>query len=189
MDSQEAQKAASRVYERLLAQGRAEPAARRDAERWVKGNYGIDIVLPPPTLTTWTCSLCQKKHRKVFWLERQARQEAFCLQCIRQTWAEQARSSAPAVHREPAERPSRAPTPEQAHAKARRDFRDTQGEDSEGSVLFLLVFAAFLVGSLVAIYLWSEPETARELWANLEEAASNLLQELKIGHFQGWQGV
>ena len=35
--------AGRKVYERLLAQGRTELEARHDAERWVKGNLGMDI--------------------------------------------------------------------------------------------------------------------------------------------------
>ena len=37
-----------RVYKKLLAQGRAEPEARRDAEKWVMGNFGIEVKLPEP---------------------------------------------------------------------------------------------------------------------------------------------
>lgn len=39
---------ATTVYRRLLAQGRSEPDARRDAERWVKGNFGLAVMLPTP---------------------------------------------------------------------------------------------------------------------------------------------
>lgn len=40
--------AAHKVYNALLRQGRPEADARRDAERWVLGNYGHKVVLPPP---------------------------------------------------------------------------------------------------------------------------------------------
>ena len=42
------QEAAEIVYERLLAQGRPEEQARRDAERWVLGNFGIAVKLQEP---------------------------------------------------------------------------------------------------------------------------------------------
>ena len=41
-------KAAQTIYDVLLRQGRAEPDARRDAQRWVEGNYGYEVVLPVP---------------------------------------------------------------------------------------------------------------------------------------------
>ena len=40
--------AAEKVYERLIAQGRPEPDARRDAEAWVQGNLGVAVQLPAP---------------------------------------------------------------------------------------------------------------------------------------------
>ena len=43
-----AERAARKVYERLLKQGRSEPAARRDAEEWVRGNLGAEVTLPAP---------------------------------------------------------------------------------------------------------------------------------------------
>ena len=42
MTLEQALEKADTVYRRLLAQGRSEPDARRDAERWVKGNHGVD---------------------------------------------------------------------------------------------------------------------------------------------------
>ena len=39
---------ATTVYRRLRAQGRPEADARRDAERWVKGNFALDVTLPAP---------------------------------------------------------------------------------------------------------------------------------------------
>ena len=39
---------ANTVYRRLLAQGRREADARRDAERWVMGNHGVEVTLPAP---------------------------------------------------------------------------------------------------------------------------------------------
>ena len=85
IDKSEAQKVASKVYERLLAQGRAEPQARRDAEKWVKGNYGVDVTLPAPsTAPTVRCARCGKGQRKLFWIEGElSRQESLCLDCIR----------------------------------------------------------------------------------------------------------
>ena len=85
IDKSEAQKAASKVYERLLAQGRPEPQARRDAEKWVKGNYGVDVTLPAPsTAPTVRCARCGKGQRKLFWIEGElSRQESLCLDCIR----------------------------------------------------------------------------------------------------------
>ena len=48
MTLEQALEKADTVYRRLLAQGRSEPDARRDAERWVKGNHGLDVTLPAP---------------------------------------------------------------------------------------------------------------------------------------------
>ena len=48
MTLEQALEKADTVYRRLLAQGRSEPDARRDAERWVKGNHGVDVTLPAP---------------------------------------------------------------------------------------------------------------------------------------------
>ena len=88
----EAKRAASKVYERLLAQGRAEPQARRDAEKWVKGNYGVDVSLPAPSAApTVRCARCGKGQRKLFWVEGElARQESLCLDCIRRAFVESA---------------------------------------------------------------------------------------------------
>ena len=44
---EEARKASLKVYRRLLAQGRPEQDARRDAERWVKGNLGVEVSIRP----------------------------------------------------------------------------------------------------------------------------------------------
>ena len=48
MTLEQALEKATTVYRRLLAQGRSEPDARRDAERWVKGNFGLAVTLPAP---------------------------------------------------------------------------------------------------------------------------------------------
>ena len=48
MTLEKALEKATTVYRRLLAQGRSEPDARRDAERWVKGNFDVDVTLPAP---------------------------------------------------------------------------------------------------------------------------------------------
>ena len=45
---QQGLEAAEKVYTALLAQGRPEAAARRDAERWVAGNLGVEVKLPDP---------------------------------------------------------------------------------------------------------------------------------------------
>ena len=44
----QATKNAKIVYDRLLKQGRPEADARRDAERWVLGNNGVEVTLPAP---------------------------------------------------------------------------------------------------------------------------------------------
>ena len=45
---EQATKNAGIVYDRLLKQGRPEADARRDAERWVFGNNGVEVTLPAP---------------------------------------------------------------------------------------------------------------------------------------------
>ena len=52
MISQEAaHRQADTVYRRLLAQGRPEADARRDAERWVMGNHGVEVKLAEPSIS------------------------------------------------------------------------------------------------------------------------------------------
>lgn len=58
-DRDHALEAAKKVYRRLLDQGRSDEEARRDAERWVKGNLGVDVELPKPART---CSACGQEN-------------------------------------------------------------------------------------------------------------------------------
>ena len=47
--AEKAKQNGTKVYQTLLRQGRPEADARRDAEQWVMGNYGVDVTLEAPS--------------------------------------------------------------------------------------------------------------------------------------------
>ena len=49
---------AAKVYLALMRQGRQEAQARRDAEAWVKGNYGVEVELSPEDVSPHNCPRC-----------------------------------------------------------------------------------------------------------------------------------
>ena len=70
--------AAEKVYGVLLRQGRSEAAARRDAERWVLGNYGIgvDLAASPSQPPIPSASLEQTREEERLRQQREAQQRA-----------------------------------------------------------------------------------------------------------------
>ena len=71
-------KAAQKIYRTLLRQGRSEAAARRDAERWVLGNYGIgvDLAASPSQPPIPSASLEQTREEERLRQQREAQQRA-----------------------------------------------------------------------------------------------------------------
>lgn len=59
--AEDAKNAGWKIYDRLRGQGRSQDDAIRDAERWVKGNYGLEIELLDKIITSsWLpCIFCQ----------------------------------------------------------------------------------------------------------------------------------
>ena len=88
MRPEKARENAIKVYRTLLRQGRPETDARRDAEAWVKGNYGVEVLLEtiPPTESAEIYNLSDAQMEGVADYVRKVRQGMEGMEGMERLW-------------------------------------------------------------------------------------------------------